>query len=76
MEGKSRLEAKLVYNYFRDYDPELGRYIQSDPIGLAGGIELANLDIRHVDAKKLTVTVDFPDFTRQFLIQKNTLPQI
>jgi len=31
-------ETGLHYNYFRDYDPTLGRYIESDPIGLAGGL--------------------------------------
>lgn len=30
-------ETGLHYNYFRDYNPKLGRYIQTDPIGLHGG---------------------------------------
>ena len=30
-------ETNLHYNYFRDYDPQLGRYVESDPIGLLGG---------------------------------------
>ncbi len=31
-------ESKTHYNYFRDYEPKTGRYIQSDPIGLLGSI--------------------------------------
>jgi RHS repeat-associated protein len=31
-------ETGLNYNYHRDYDPAVGRYVQSDPIGLAGGL--------------------------------------
>ena len=31
-------ETGLHYNYFRYYDPSIGRYITSDPIGLSGGM--------------------------------------
>jgi RHS repeat-associated protein len=31
-------ETNLHYNYFRDYDPSTGRYGESDPIGLRGGL--------------------------------------
>ncbi len=31
-------ETGLNYNYYRDYDRQLGRYVQSDPIGLQGGL--------------------------------------
>jgi RHS repeat-associated protein len=31
-------ETNVHYNYFRDYDPETARYVQSDPVGLEGGL--------------------------------------
>jgi RHS repeat-associated protein len=47
----------LHYNRFRYYDPALGRYIQSDPIGLGGGLNVyaypANPLVR-VDVRGLT----------------------
>ena len=34
------VETGLHYNRFRYYDPEVGRFIHQDPIGLLGGFNL------------------------------------
>jgi RHS repeat-associated protein len=33
-------ETGLHYNYYRYYDPKIGRYLRADPIGIAGGVNL------------------------------------
>jgi RHS repeat-associated protein len=46
-------ETGFSYNYFRDYDPTIGRYVQSDPIGLDGGINtfefVISNPVRYID---------------------------
>lgn len=47
------VETGLSYNYFRTYDSSVGRYSQSDPIGLQGGLNtysyVSNRPVTYVD---------------------------
>jgi len=48
-------ETGLNYNYFRDYDPTTGRYVESDPIRLDGGIDT----YAYVESGPLSSTDEF-----------------
>jgi len=45
-------ETGTHFNWMRDYDPRIGRYIESDPIGLRGGLDTYS----YVRAQPLTNT--------------------
>jgi RHS repeat-associated protein len=60
-------ETGLNQNYFRDFDPLVGRYVESDPIGLHGGINtygyagqnpLWSVDLTGTSG---TITIPLPD---------------
>jgi RHS repeat-associated protein len=56
-------ETNLHYNYFRDYDPVLGRYVESDPIGLRAGLNTFSYawgsPLLYMDPLGLDVTICF-----------------
>ena len=58
-------ETGLHYNFFRYYDPHIGRFTQQDPIGLAGGenvYQFAANTQGHIDVLGLSATLsDFED---------------
>jgi RHS repeat-associated protein len=57
--GQMKTYADLYYNRYRDYDPTTGRYVQADPIGLAGGanpyLYAEGNPVRYVDPKGLFI---------------------
>jgi RHS repeat-associated protein len=35
-------ETELHYNYYRDYNPVVGRYVEADPVGINGDVNIFN----------------------------------
>lgn len=78
-------ETNLHHNGARDYDPQIGRYIEPDPLGLAGGINIYDYvdgnPISRIDPTGLscvavngTVTCDFPNGPRITFPRPNNWP--
>ena len=64
-------ETWLNYNYMRNFSPRLGRYIEADPIGLAGGLNIYiyafNSPQQFIDPLGLDVSVCYyPDAAAGF----------
>lgn len=78
--GQSRVSADLYYNRYRDYDPTTGRYIQADPIGLAGGANLylyaEGSPVNWVDPMGLrsATTAEIGEFALEWWLKRQARP--
>jgi RHS repeat-associated protein len=68
------METNLHYNYFRDYDPGIGRYEQSDPVGLRAGLNtyayVVGSPLLLVDPRGLAGLKEASEAAQRSLIQK------
>jgi uncharacterized protein RhaS with RHS repeats len=56
------LNVRFLYNFYRTYDPDTGRYLEADPIGQAGGVNAYAYALSNPlrDRNKLTGSVASP----------------
>lgn len=61
-------ETALNQNYFRGYDPLAGKYIESDPIGLAAGLNtyacVRSNPVARRDPRGFQTEVEIPGYER------------
>lgn len=67
----------VLYNYFRTYDPSTGRYLESDPIGLSGGLNtygyVGGNPLSYIDPLGL-IDLHVPGTTGQTTVHANPGP--
>jgi RHS repeat-associated protein len=72
-------ETGLYYNMARYYDPKTGTYIQSDPIGLAGGVNtyayVRNNPLRYIDPFGL-INLQIPETSGETGVHANPGPDV
>jgi RHS repeat-associated protein len=69
-------ETNLHYNHFRDYDPSIGRYEESDPVGLRGGLNTyayVNAPLMETDPLGLMGRPGFPSRPGSGVIKKTSV---